>query len=85
MATELFGAKLIAPFFGSSLYVWAGVLGITMLALMMGYYVGGFLSSKFAKQTTLFWVLVLAGCLLMIMPFSASTQFQHLVVSLLHF
>lgn len=72
MATELFGAKLIAPFFGSSLYVWAGVLGVTMFALMLGYYVGGHISSKSKIETALFWVLFIAGCLLIIMPFSAN-------------
>ena len=30
MATELFGAKMLAPFFGSSLYVWATVLAMTL-------------------------------------------------------
>ncbi|MBK6986726.1 MAG: hypothetical protein IPH32_19195 [Bacteroidetes bacterium] len=30
MATELLGAKMLAPYFGSSLYVWATVLAITL-------------------------------------------------------
>ena len=41
MAVGLFSAKLIAPYFGGSLYVWASVLGITLLSLMIGYYSGG--------------------------------------------
>ena len=28
MAAEICGAKLLAPFFGSSLYVWSSVMGI---------------------------------------------------------
>ena len=43
MACELLGAKMISPFFGSSLYVWAAVLGMTLFGLMSGYYTGGYM------------------------------------------
>lgn len=68
MACELFGAKLIAPFFGGSLYVWAAVLGVTLFALMSGYYLGGYLSSKSTNKNLVYWILMLAGFFLMIMP-----------------
>lgn len=68
MACELFSAKMIAPFFGGSLYVWAAVLGITLLALMSGYYLGGAISSKTTKKNLVYWILILAGFFLMIMP-----------------
>ncbi len=41
MAAELCGAKLLAPVFGSSLYVWASVMGITLAALALGYFLEG--------------------------------------------
>jgi len=41
MAVELMGAKLVAPFYGNSLYVWTAVLTITVLGLTLGYYTGG--------------------------------------------
>jgi hypothetical protein len=61
MACELFSAKMIAPFFGGSLYVWAAVLGITLLALMSGYYLGGSISAKATKKNLVYWILILAG------------------------
>ncbi len=70
MAAELVGAKMIAPFFGSSLYVWAAVLGVTLFALMIGYYLGGYISTK-TKQKAVLWVLISAGAFLMIMPYSS--------------
>src|ERR1035437_6545142 len=48
MAAELLGARLLAPFYGSSLYIWTAVLCITMLGLAMGYYSSGRLSVKHA-------------------------------------
>ena len=71
MACELLGAKMIAPFFGSSLYVWAAVLGITLFALMSGYYIGGYISERIKKQNLVYWVLILAGLFLMIMPYTS--------------
>lgn len=71
MACELLGAKMIAPFFGSSLYVWASVLGVTLFGLMLGYYSGGYLSEKIKKDSLVSWVLLLAGLFLMVMPFTS--------------
>jgi hypothetical protein len=38
MVAELCGARLLAPVFGSSLYVWSSVMGITLGALAFGYF-----------------------------------------------
>ena len=38
MAVELMGARLLAPFYGSSLYVWTAVLAITVPGLTLGYH-----------------------------------------------
>jgi len=57
MAVELMGAKLVAPFYGNSLYVWTAVLAITVLSLTLGYYAGGRLSKERPTETKLFIVL----------------------------
>jgi spermidine synthase len=44
MSTELVGAKILAPYFGTSLYVWACVMALTLGGLACGYFVGGRLS-----------------------------------------
>lgn len=72
MFTELVSAKLVAPYFGTSLYVWASVLGITLGSLAIGYYTGGYLSNKTKFKNLLFWVLLIAGCFVAIMPFSST-------------
>jgi len=69
MAAELCGAKLLAPIFGSSLYVWASVMGITLFALALGYFYGGMLSEKSKDQNkTLLNILIVASLLVLIMP-----------------
>lgn len=69
MAAEICGAKLLAPFFGSSLYVWSSVMAITLGGLASGYFIGGQLSKRNKKEQTLLYVLMLAVCALCIMPF----------------
>lgn len=71
MAVELLGAKMIAPFFGSSLYVWAAVLGVTLLSLMSGYYLGGYLSAKDEKKEKVYWILLGASVLMALMPYTS--------------
>ena len=44
MSLELLGGRLLAPYFGSSIYVWGSVNSVFMLALSAGYLTGGWLS-----------------------------------------
>jgi spermidine synthase len=71
MAAELIGAKLVGPFYGNSLYVWAAVLGITLFSLTLGYYLGGYFSFKFEKRLVPLAIGALMGgsLLLASMPF----------------
>lgn len=81
MAAELLGAKLLAPFFGSSLYVWASVMAVTLMGLALGYFLGGLYSSKPNRETNLYRILVLGAIVISLMPFTIQmcfAQFAHL-------
>lgn len=41
MGIELLGGRILAPNFGSSIYVWGALIAIFMLALSLGYLAGG--------------------------------------------
>jgi len=41
MSIELLGGRVLAPFFGSSIYVWGAIIAVFMLALAVGYLCGG--------------------------------------------
>lgn len=71
MAVELCGAKLLAPIYGGSLFVWAAILAVTLAALAFGYYYGGVLSSKPQPERKLSNVIILASVCIMLMPFMA--------------
>ena len=44
MSIELLGGRILAPYFGSSIYVWGSVITVFMLSLSVGYLTGGKLS-----------------------------------------
>jgi hypothetical protein len=41
MGVELLGGRILAPNFGSSIYVWGAIITVFMLALSLGYLAGG--------------------------------------------
>ena len=71
MAVEIVGAKLVGPFYGSSLYVWAAVLALTLGGLTTGYFLGGLVSRRFPCKRTLCLVMLASALLVLLMPWSA--------------
>lgn len=46
MIIELLGTRIIGPFYGVSLYVWSSLISVTLIALAIGYFIGGMLADK---------------------------------------
>ncbi len=46
MSLELLGGRILAPYFGSSIYVWGSIITVFMLSLSLGYLFGGRLSLR---------------------------------------
>ena len=41
MVLELLGSRMLAPFYGSTLFVWGSLIGVVLLGLSIGYSYGG--------------------------------------------
>ena len=41
LALELLASRIMTPYFGVSIYIWTGILSITLIALAAGYWFGG--------------------------------------------
>ncbi len=61
MAVELLGGRLLAPTFGSSIYVWGAIITVFMLALSLGYLAGGRYSMVSPSVRRLGMILVIAA------------------------
>ena len=51
LALELLASRIMTPYFGVSLYIWAGILSITLTFLAIGYRFGGKISSESSDET----------------------------------
>jgi len=61
MLVELLSGRLIAPSFGSSIYVWGSVIFVFMLGLAIGYLLGGVYSQHNPSVRRLCGILVLSA------------------------
>jgi predicted membrane-bound spermidine synthase len=75
IAVELLGAKMLSPYYGTSLAVWTAVIGITIGFLTIGYFVGGLFASKNNLLRILSYALALASLFVVIMPAWAKQLF----------
>src|SRR5579864_5357096 len=69
LAVELSASRLLAPYFGSSLFVWANLIGLILLYLTVGYYVGGRLADRSPRPGVLYTLTIIAAFLISVIPF----------------
>jgi predicted MFS family arabinose efflux permease len=79
MVLEIIGARLLATSFGGAFYVWVSQIGVIMLALAIGYYVGGRLADRFASPSLIGYLLLLAGCFTALIP-NFATSLANMIV-----
>ncbi len=61
LALEILGTRVIGTHYGSSLYVWAALLIVTLLCLAVGYAIGGRVADRLPKPWVLHLLVILAG------------------------
>ena len=61
MGVEIAGSRVLAPNFGTSIFVWGSLIGLFMGAMALGYYVGGSLADKKPSFAVLSTIVSLAG------------------------
>jgi spermidine synthase len=71
LGTEIAAARLLAPYFGASTIVWANTIATVLVALAIGYWVGGRLADRNPTRAGLCRLVLAAGGLLAVVPFVA--------------
>jgi hypothetical protein len=61
MSFEMLSGRILAPTFGSSIYVWGAIISIFMVALSLGYLLGGRLSLRNPSMGRLCFLHALSG------------------------
>jgi len=68
MVLEIIGARFLAKDFGGSFYVWVSQIGVILIALALGYWVGGALADRFQRISFLAYLLAPAGVVTVFIP-----------------
>lgn len=61
MILELVGSRVLAPYLGTSIFVWTSLIGIILASISVGYWLGGKIADKNPNLQTLAKILTLAS------------------------
>src|SRR5512139_3309317 len=71
LAVEFAASRLLGNVFGTSNIVWASIIGLILIYLTLGYFIGGRWADKSPHPKTMFMILTWAAFLLGVVPFIA--------------
>jgi spermidine synthase len=76
LGAEIAVARLMAPYFGASTIVWANTIGVVLVSLSVGYWLGGRLGDRHPHLRGLCLLVTVAAALLAVVPFAARPFFS---------
>ena len=82
LGAEIAAVRLLAPYFGASTIVWANTIGIVLVALSIGYWLGGRLADRHPHMRGLCLLALTAAGLLALVPFVADPMLDIAVQAL---
>jgi predicted membrane-bound spermidine synthase len=71
LGVELTASRLLDPFFGNSIIIWAVLIGMVLLYLTAGYYLGGRWADRQPYERVLYQITAWAAFLIGLVPFVA--------------
>jgi spermidine synthase len=64
LIVEILGAKMLAPYVGTSHFVWTAQIAVTLVSLAIGYYFGGWLVDRSPRLHRLYFCIAIAAAYL---------------------
>lgn len=69
MLLEMSASRLLAPYFGTSLFIWANLIGLVLIYLSAGYFLGGRLADRYPSMRLLSILTTIAALATGLIPF----------------
>lgn len=69
LALEMSASRLLGAYFGTSLYIWGCIIGLILLYLMVGYFLGGRIADRYPHEHVLYILTTIAGLSIILIPF----------------
>lgn len=82
MGVEMAAIRMMTPYFGSAIEIWACMIATVMLAMMAGYYLGGTIADRAPRSEVLGGVVLVAGLFVLAVPFFATPMLDWMLQNL---
>ena len=69
MGLEIVGSRILAPYFGNSIFVWGSLISVVLAALSLGYWLGGMVADRWPRLSVLGGLIALPGLMIALLPF----------------
>lgn len=79
MGLEITGSRVLAPYFGNSIFVWGSLISVFMASLSAGYVLGGRLSDRSPSFVFMAWPIGIAALFVLLLPQIAPVLCEALV------
>ena len=81
MSFEMLGSRYLNPYFGSGIYTWASLISTVLIALTVGYFLGGTLADRTASPAVLAATVIIGSAYLLALPSFAQAVLEFVLGS----
>ena len=82
MSFEMLGSRYLNPYFGSGIYTWASLISTVLMALTLGYFLGGWLADRTASLSVLAVTVLVASLYMLVLPSFAQPMLELLAADI---
>jgi spermidine synthase len=76
LGVEIAASRVLAPWFGNSLYVWGALIGVVLTGLSLGYWLGGALADRRPSLDLLLAAIAVGALLVLAVPLAGDTVLE---------
>jgi len=84
MGIEIAGSRILAPGFGTSIFVWGSLIGLFMGAMALGYWIGGTAADRLPSFKLMATVVSMAGVWIMFIPYFGPSICENIARNVTH-
>lgn len=81
MSLEMLASRYLNPYFGGTIFTWAALISVVLLAMMAGYFIGGFSADKYSNGWVLEGMIAFAALYFIALPYFIDPMLEAIVSS----
>jgi MFS family permease len=71
MSAEILASRILAPYFGNTVFLWGSIISTFLIGLSLGYYIGGIIADKNPSYSMLSAFVFISALLFLLFPIYA--------------